>query len=219
MMPGYTNIGVWTPYVSMGVWQPPRLCHCVFRGQDGNLDYDNIVAVMNPSDSQVLIPEQALPTETIWHYIRRQVSGCGLGSDDSPVCEVIIDSVGDMVPATPNRPLDLTIEQLSGAKLKLRWRYTRLAEEITPTGFKVYMDSGTGFNFDTPTATVPYGIGGASEFQWTSEALTHGKLYRFCVRSYRAGGGETNNTDFVAAEADSVGPDAIVGLRATWEEI
>ena len=199
-------------------WERLSGCHTVYRGQDGNIDYETIQAVMALGASQVSMPNQALPADTRWHYIRRQVSGCGLESDDSPVCEVVIDSSGDMISDTPNPPLDLTIEQLSGGKLKLRWRYTRLAEEIAPTGFNIYMDSGSGFNFDTPTATVPYGLGGMGEFEWISGALTHGLLYRFCIRSYRTGGGETRNTDFVAALADSVGPDAITGLRATWQE-
>jgi len=204
----------------MGIWQRLPFCDChrIYRGQDGNLDYDNLVAVMDLTDSQISIPDQVLPANTTWHYIRRQASGCGLESDDSPICEVVIDSAGDMIGDTPNPPLDLAIEQLSGGKLRLRWRYTRLAEEIAPTGFNIYMDSGSGFNFETPTATMSYGIGGSGEFQWTSDALVHGQLYRFCVQSYRTGAGETQNTDFVAARADSVGPDAITGLRATWQE-
>lgn len=217
MIFGHSNIGVWSPFVSIGIWQPSRLCHRVYRGQDGHIDYDNIIAIMNLADSQISIPEQALPANTIWHYIRRQVSGCALESDDSPICKVIIDSAGNMIGSTPNPPLDLTIEQLSGGKLKLRWRYTRIEEEIVPTGFNIYMDSGSGFNWETPTATVSYSA--INEFAWTSGALTHGQLYRFCVRSYRTGAGETQNTGFVAALADSVGPEAITGLRATWQEV
>ena len=183
------------------------------------MNYKDIQAVMRLDASQVSIADQALPADTIWHYIRRQVSGCGLEFDDSPVCEVVIYSNGNMIGSAPNPPQDLIIEQLSGGKLKLQWRYTRLEEEIAPTGFNIYMDSGSGFNFDTPTATVSYGLGGMGEFEWTSAALTHGQSYRFCLRSYRTGGGETQNTDYVAALADSVGPDAITGLRVTWAEI
>jgi hypothetical protein len=219
MIPGYTNIGAWSPFTNIGAYQNPRLCNLVYRGQDGNIDYTDHVAVMSPSDSQVTIPSQALPANTRWHYVRRQVSDCALESVDSPICEVVIDSAGDMIPATPNPPLDLTIEQLSGGKLKLRWRYTKLAEEVEPTGFNIYMDSGSGFNFASSTATVSYDLGGLAEFSWTSGALTNGQLYRFCVRSYRTAGGETQNTDFVAALADSVGPAAITGLRATFQEI
>jgi len=194
-------------------------CHTVYRGQDGDIDIDNIQAVMELEDTQVAIANQNLPPNTIWHYIRRQVSDCGLESGNSDPCVVVIDSNGDMVGDTPNPPMLLTIEKLAGAKFRLRWRYTRISEEIAPTGFHIYMDSGSGFNFSSPDATVNYGLGGRGEFSWTSGALTHGQQYRFCVRSYHEGAGESQNTNYVAAVADSQGPDAITGLRTSWQEI
>ena len=191
----------------------------VYRGQDGNIDYASPVAEMGLDESQVSISNQSLPAKTIWHYIRRQVSGCGLESLDSSACVVVIDANGDMIGNTPNPPLSARIEKLAGGKLKLRWHYTKIQEEIAPTGFNIYMDSGAGFDFNTPTATVLYARGGDGEFSWTSDPLTHGQVYRFCVRSYRTGAGESGNTNFVAAAADSVGPAAITGLRTSWEEI
>jgi len=195
--------------------------HNVYRGQDGDIDYENSVAIMDIEDSQVSIADQELPPNTIWEYIRRQVSECGLESEDSPACKVAIDSAGDILGDTPNPPLDLTIQGLSNGRFRLRWHYTPIAEEITPTGFNIYMDSGSGFDFETPTATVSYGLGGRGEFEWISDPLTDGELYRFCVRSYQSGPPitESQNTDFVADVADSVGPDAITGLRASWKEI
>lgn len=218
-MPGYTNIGVWSPYKNMGVWQSPRLCHCIYRGQDGNMDYLNIQAVMGPGASQVSIEKQVLAADTIWHYIRRAVSGCGLVSPDSPACVVRINSSGNMIANAPNPPVDLTIAGLSNGRFKLRWRYTKDEEEITPTGFNIYMDSGSGFNFASPEDTVSYGFGGAGEFEWTSDPLADGQVYRFCVRSYKTGAGETQNTDYVSGTADAEGPDAITGLVVSWEEM
>jgi len=191
--------------------------HTVYRGQDGVFDYDNIQAVMNVSASSVTIPGQGLPANTIWHYIRRQVSHCGLESEDSSPCIVQIDSAGDMIGNTPNPPLNLEIEQLADAKLKLRWRYTRVDEEIAPTGFKIYMDSGEGFDFETPEDTVVYRH--TPEYSWTSDELIDGQLCKFCVRSYRTDAGESQNTNYVSARADSLGPDAITGLSTDWEEI
>jgi len=194
--------------------------YVLYRGQDGNIDYNSIVAEMGGDDSQVSITNQALPPNTIWHYIRRRVSLCGKESPDSPPCIVAIDSTGEMMGNTPNQPKDLTAERISGGKIKLRWRYTRISEQVAPTGFKIYIDSGGGFNFGSPDAIVAYGIGGiANEFSWTSEPLTHGQIYRFCVRSYKTGQGESQNTDFVSAVADSIGPDAITGLLASYKEI
>ncbi|MFQ5769754.1 MAG: hypothetical protein ACE5HX_04405, partial [bacterium] len=198
----------------------PAGCHTVYRGQDGNLDYENIQAVMNLNASQVSIKAQNLPAKTIWHYIRRQVSDCGLESQDSPACIVIIDSNGDMIGNAPNKPQDLVAENVAGAKIKLRWRYSKLSEEITPTGFHIYIDSGLGFDWNLPDATVLYKMGGiAGEFSWTSAALTHGQIYRFCVRSYKTGVGESQNTDYVSAVADSQGPAAITNLQTSYQEI
>jgi len=192
----------------------------IYRGQDGVIDYGNIVATMSLAAAQITISDQALPADTIWHYIRRLVRHCcGKESPDSPACIVRIDSNGDMIDLTPNTPQSLVIEPVAGAKLRLRWRYTPLAEEIMPTGFKVYIDSGSGFNFDSPADTVAYLRGGDGEFSWVSDALTNGQRYRFCVRSYTTGKGESQNTNYVAAIADSDGPAAITGLQSTWSEV
>jgi len=165
-------------------WMRPAGCHVIYRGQDGNMDYDNIQAVMELGDDQISIPNQNLPTGATWHYIRRRASDCGLESDDSPTCVVAVDSAGDMTGDRPNQPFSLTIEKLSNAQFRLRWRYTQLNEETRPTGFKVYMDSGSGFDFGSPVATVSYKLGGGMEFTWVSDPLTDGQEYRFCVRSY-----------------------------------
>lgn len=191
----------------------------IYKGQDGVINYNEVVALMNSDDQVIMIPSQALPTNTIWHYVRRNVSECDLESADSPPCIVQIASNGDMIGNTPNPPAALTIEGFAGGLIKLKWRYSRIDEEVVPTGFHIYMDSGSGFDFDTPQATVAYGLGGSGEFNWTSDALNNGQLYRFIVRSYRTAAGESQNTNFVAARADSQGPAAITGLTASYQEI
>jgi len=192
----------------------------IYRGQDGLIDYETIIATMTADQEQVTIENQALEPDTIWHYIRRKVTACcEKESPDSPICVVRIDAGGDMIANAPNPPTDLTIEGLSNGRFRLRWRYTKLDEEITPTGFNIYIDSGSGFNFASPDDTVSYGFGGLGEFEWTSDPLTHGQLYRFCVRCYTTGAGETQNTSFVSGVADAEGPDAIIGLITSTEII
>ena len=61
--------------------------------------------------------------------------------------------------------------------------------------------------------------GANDEFCWTSGELVDGRLYKFCVRSYRAGEGETQNTDYASAYADATGPDAAENLIASWQEV
>jgi hypothetical protein len=181
------------------------------------MDYERVQAVMDLADEDVAVPAQVLPANTIWHYIRRQVSDCGLESGDSDVAIVRIEPTGEMIPLTPNSPLSLQIEQLSGARLQLRWRYSEIGQEIVPTGFRLYIDSGTGFDFETPDDSVVYYFGGNGEFSWISDALTDGQGYRFCVRSYATGAGESQNSNYVAAIADAGGPPAATNLAATWE--
>jgi hypothetical protein len=188
----------------------------VYRGQDGNIDDDTIVAFMRSTDSRVSIPYQALAANTIWSYIRRLVSDCGLESPDSPDCIVRIEADGDMILAAPNKPMNLTLERLADAKMRLCWRYTAIGQEVPPSGFNIYVDSGSGFNFGSPDAVknVP---GGNGEYSWTSASLVNGQRYKFCVRAFRSGEGETQNTDYVSGIADSVGPDAIEDIWATVE--
>lgn len=200
-------------------WARRDRCFTVYRGQDSAIDYNTVQGVMELDDDEVTIPGQGLPAGTIWHYVRRQVSDCGMESADSPAAVIAIDSAGDMIPATPNVPVDLQAEQVVGGKIKIKWRYSCLAQEISPTGFNIYIDSGSGFDFDTPDDVVAYGLGGNGEFEWESDALIDGESYRFCVRSYATGAGETQNTNYVAELADSGGPDAVTGLTATWEVI
>ena len=45
----------------------------VFRGQDGKIDYNIPIAIMQLTDTQISIPLQNLPANTIWHYVRRKV--------------------------------------------------------------------------------------------------------------------------------------------------
>ncbi len=189
----------------------------IYGGQDGDIDYDTAVATMDLTDTEVQIAAQALPAGTIWQYVRRQVSECALESDPSDPCVVRIDADGDMIPNTPNIPDSLAVEQLAAAKLKVRWRYSQLDQEIRPTGFRIYIDSGSGFDFDTPDATQAFAQGGGPEFSWTSGALSDGQTYKFCVRAYTTAAGETQNTAFVSATAKSSGPSGLTGITSSWE--
>jgi len=191
----------------------------VYRGQDGDIDYGSAVATMDLTDTEVQIAAQALPANTIWHYVRRQLSECALESDPSDPCIVRIDGDGDMILDTPNIPDSLSAEQVAGAKLLVRWRYSELSQEIAPTGFRLYIDSGSGFDFDTPDATVAFAQGGGPEFSWTSSALNNGQTYKFCVRAYTAAYGETQNVSFASAVARSSGPSGLTGITSSWETV
>ena len=201
-------------------WSRIDGCHVIYRGQDGVIDHETIVGVGDADDETFTIAAQSLAANTIWHYVRRAASGCGLESDDGDPAIVEIDSDGLWIGATPNIPYNLEINQVAGAYLQLRWRYSSVGQVSEPTGFYIYQAlDGESFDFDTPTATVTYSASSRREFTWLSAALVHGSKYKFCVRSYRDGDGMSQNSSYVSAVADSVGPAAITGLITSWEEV
>lgn len=199
-------------------WARPSGCMTIYRGQDGDVDYDSIQAVMDIDDESIAISNQFLPPNTIWGYVRCQVGGCGLESEGSPACIVRIDENGDMLGDMPNVPMPLEAQLVAGGKVRLRWRYSPINHEIAPTRFNVYMDSGSGFDYVNPVDSVEYDLGKAGEFTWLSAELNDGQRYRFIVRSDNTTEAETRNTAFVSIIADSVGPPAITAITATWQE-
>src|SRR5512133_1051362 len=96
----------------------------IYRGQDGVIDYDTVVATMDLADTQVTIPAQALPAGTRWDYVRRlKASDCALESPDSPSCKVRISAAGAMIPDAPNAPSNISAAAIAGGSIRLRWRY------------------------------------------------------------------------------------------------
>jgi len=192
----------------------------IYRGQDGSIDYDTIVATMTDLDDDVEIAVQALGAGEIWHYVRRQLSECLLESDPSPACIVAIDGAGDMIPDRPNVPDSVALEVRAAGTLRARWRYSDLDQEIGPTGFRVYAAAlGAALDFGTPAATVLYYQGGNRQFYTDLAGLTDGTRYRACVRAYATAGGETANINEVSAVARSSGPATLTYLNATQEAV
>ncbi|MFA5187008.1 MAG: hypothetical protein WC551_11050 [Patescibacteria group bacterium] len=187
----------------------------IYRGRDGVIDYETPVATMTLADTEVEIEDQDLPPNSIWHYVRRQVrDDCGLESEDSPVCIVYIDELGDMRSAAPNPPTDLIAELAAGGKVRLRWRYSSVGAECSPDGFAIFQSTDGVFS-ETPTALVAGGISPGNEFLWLSDALSEGYLYRFIIKSYsNITGGISQPSAVVIAAPGSTGPPAIANLIA-----
>ena len=194
-------------------------CHIIYRGRDGALDYEKAQGVMELADERVNVAAQELPANSVWHYERRQVSCCGLESPDSDLCIIQIDENGDMYLPSPNVQGDQTVEQLAGGAFKVRWSYLSDSEAMQPSRFNIYIDSGSGFDFASPAGYVVWR--GDGEYYWDSGSFAHGTLCRFVVRSVAAVTlAESQNTRYVSAVADDLGPAAITsGVAASWETI
>jgi len=186
--------------------------------------YNPIHLEAYPLPNYITIAAQDLPPG-VNYYNCCNISDCGKMSAlaTTPV-KIIIDDSGEALAKAPNAPLQLTATVTAGGVVVLSWRYSSIGQAVAPSGFRIYIDSGSGFDFNTPSATkaAPAAlarIGTGGEFTWTSGALTHGVRHRFCVRSYAASCGESQNTSYVSAVPDSQGPAAITDLSGDWEEI
>ena len=192
-------------------WIRTERCYTIYHGLDGVIDHDNVVAVMNDDAEQVSISVAILAGgEENGSFVRRHVSHCGLESGDSPIYTI---------PDAPNVPIQIEAEPLAGGAVKIRFWYPPVNQIREPDGFNIYIaEGGVDFDYDSPTGVVSYGKVGKREFYYDSDPLVHGTCYKAVVRAY-CDAGESLDSAVISFVADAVGPDAITGLAATWEDI
>lgn len=114
----------------------------IYRGQNGVIDYETVVAEMEETDSQVELEGQDFAASSSWTYVRRRVDSLGNESADSEPCVVTIDAEGDMVILLPNAPIELACRAAVGGGAVITWRYNSAGQEIEPEGFNVYLIDG-----------------------------------------------------------------------------
>lgn len=191
----------------------PEDAYRLYRGQDGDIDYETGVAEMALADTEVSIAAQDLPPGTVWHFVRRQVRvDCGLESASSDPCIIVVNADGSVSPGAPNVPIGLTAEALVGGKVRLRWRYSTDRQAKPPHGFAVYQAQAKPFD-DTPAGLVVGGMGLMDQFTWISDVLADG-MWLFAVRSFNNDGGLSDLSSVVSVTVDGLGPPAIQTLLA-----
>lgn len=197
-------------------WTRGNGCITAYIGPAGEIDTTTIIAASNIADASMSVPI-ALPAG-VYHVSRHQVSCCGLQSEAIGYYVLVVDDEGAVINAAPNPPIQLTATQSANGTIILRWRHVPGA--VPATHFKIYIDTGSGFDFNTPLATVRRSPGSAGQQTYTSDPLTHGVMVRFVVRSYSSRTeGESSNTNHVAVTPDAIGPDVISGVTIAQEVI
>ena len=127
---------------------------------------------------------------------------------------IILSSAGVDITNQPAPPTALrALAQKAGA-VRVEWYYARPAITArTPTGFHVYLGTGSTPNYASPALTVLYTAAIAGTFGGTVPGLANGVTYAVGVRAYNATA-EEDNTHVVSVTAVTVGPSAVVDLSA-----
>jgi len=116
-----------------------------------------------------------------------------------------VDGTGALIAQFPNAPNTLIATPKEGAKAQLDWKYNTFEQEVAPTVFNVYHNSGAGpIDYGTIQDTVSY-IAGVFQYRATLIGLTDGLTYDFGVRS-KAGANEEQNTNTASALIDGTAP-------------
>jgi hypothetical protein len=132
-------------------------------------------------------------------------------SNVDAVIRLILDASGVDITNRPAPPVGITIEQLAGAKLRVRWLNNKLAAGGKPTGFHVYKGTPT-ISYGSPAGTVNYAD--VRDFHFDLTGLTNGATYQVGVRAFNATAEEPNTT-VASAVAVSTGPTAVDSLAVS----
>lgn len=101
----------------------------------------------------------------------------------------------------------IAVEVLPSGRIRLIWTLASPPQAQDPMYFWIYVDStGGGFNFNTPFGATFNGEYSPTQNAWTSEILTHGKIYRFVIRTEDNCGNWEFNTNIIEAIPDSDPP-------------
>lgn len=113
---------------------------------------------------------------------------------------ILINSSGVNVTSVPTSPVGVTARTRAGGQAAVEWMFSPLSAPI-PTGFHVYMNSGSTVNFSlSPVATVPWAQRRRT-YGAVLSGLSDGVTYAFGVRAYNsiADDGNTVSTTAIGA--------------------
>lgn len=159
-------------------------------------------------DAAFDVPTQAHGYDDIktWVYICRQISAAGSIGAASNDLVVQVDASGQWHPHIGNYPTDVEATPIADGKLRITWNYNEVNQPATPTGFKIYKETGGGgFTLDGSTVykagrhRYSYTTGVLAESSWDIEVRTYRTVSSI---DYELDGDSATDT----ATADATGP-------------
>ena len=204
----------WPPHMPIAAPNNVHGGYRVYRGEASrsNIDYAAPVAVIDPTAVEADLAGLGHADGSRTFYALRAVSATGKEDRNRDVvASLSLDGDGEQYGRPPTSPTHVFAEAIAGAKVRLRWSWTAAAGDAMPDTFAIYGDGGEGsVDFDTPIDTLA--CDGGREYEWTSDALTDGRAYRFAVRSQASDGREDDVAEIVTAVADATAPPQLSDL-------
>jgi len=149
---------------------------------------------------------------------RRIICVCGQYGDASEATTVVI-SGGALVPLVPNVPDEVTVTLAADGTAVIRWSYDGVDQAISPTKFNIYIDAGSGFDYDTPDGTVTTATvrdGSQISRTWTTGELDDGVWHQVCVTAATASA-ESSPSTAVQFQPDATDPTVVSSFTASYE--
>jgi hypothetical protein len=128
------------------------------------------------------------------------------------VIDLVLDSRGNDTTGVPQPPVGLRAFPVAGGRVRVEWVCPCGDARRQPTGFHVYLSSGTGPNYSQPVATVLWSSSRTGGFASDLSNLVDGVGYTVAVRAFNAVG-EEPNTISLAISADNTPPTPVDSLQ------
>lgn len=196
-------------------WMRRQECSAIYRGPTiGEVDFNSILCVVDRHATQVRLPTCLDHEPGSTHcYVVRRFNSCGHQEHSTgATVTVAIGPDGTLTAPAPNSVFGLTARRAGGDRIRLRWFYCPLDQQVAPQAFNVYGDCGTGrLDPETPLATVAYE--GRRLYTWQTDLLAPGR-YTFAVRPESIAGSESPMHVTVSCEVGGIRPEAPTILAA-----
>ena len=146
--------------------------------------------------------------------VRAFDSSTGLEEQNVDAAVVLsLDAAGNDVTRVPFPPVGLRAFAKAGGVVRVEWICPISDPSRLPSGFHVYMTSGSTIDYSKPTTAVPWSSGRFGAFMTDQAGLTDGFVYSIGVRAFNAIG-EESNTVAVSVKADGTPPSLVNSLAA-----
>ncbi len=199
---------------TMGIAFSGRLHYDIYAndGYGGAVVYGSPIAALEATSWTT----PALASPGTWSFAVRAADVNGEEQNLDCAVTIVLDALGNDVTGRPAPPSGLRAFPIAGGQVRVEWSYCPAMGPGVPTGFHVYLGSGSGAlpDYTSPAAEVAYGAGVFDAFVADLAGLTDGATYSVGVRAFNASGEETN-TASITVTADATGPMPVDFLTAT----